>query len=303
MTAYDQYVQWTQNSPPPGSQWNWKPRVPQLSSGPQLSYSSPLWGNAEFFGWSNDEPFGFVATQIGDPSTVYVAFRGTSSEVDAWDDSDIILTPYSLVSNFGNVHSGFYSLYATAPVSSGGQNPLNIFLLNLIESYYGLPGNPPRPLKIYLTGHSLGSALCTLAIPDIVYNANVEVERLVMYNFASPRVGDVAFASSMNQKFPTKNLSPELFRIVNTEDIVPAIPAADEYSYEHVGTPVSFTGLYPSLYYNHSMEYSYLYAIKNPMQPQGPQPCGAAQLAASATGAPEVARGRLYLPKDVFTSK
>jgi triacylglycerol lipase len=304
MTAYCQYQQWVQaGSPVPGSDvdwWNptgscpgWKPNLPPLS------YSSPLWGNAEFLGNSNDEPFGFVATPPNDTSTIYVAFRGTSTDVDVWDDLDTSQTSYSLVTglNFGYVHEGLYSIYTTSPVSAGGQNPLRTFLLNLIESYYKLP-DAPVPVNIYFTGHSLGSALCTLAVPDVLYNAGVQVKQAAMYNFASPRVGDFTFACSMNHTLTTNALCSLFFRVVNTEDIVPTLPITDPSGlsfYEHVGTPVSFTAQYLSLMGNHSMQYSYLPAIDNPSEPQGPP-------VIPQTAAAGFAAGRMHLPRSVFAS-
>ena len=72
-------------------------------------------------------------------------------------------------------------------------------------------------LKIWVTGHSLGAALATLAADRLQ-----DVQGL--YTFGSPRVGDQGF----QERFQLK-----AFRVVNGNDIVASIPA--EGPYHHVG--------------------------------------------------------------------
>ena len=127
--------------------------------------------------------------------------------------------------------------------------------------------------QFFFTGHSLGSALVTLAVPDVMTNSGLSASRAPIrhYNFASPRTGDATFVTALDAiaKVPT-------YRIVNTEDVVPDVPPAvtddvfDTYYYKHVGTPVDFTAQYDSFGNNHSMLNSYLYAVSHPAQPEGP---------------------------------
>jgi hypothetical protein len=72
-------------------------------------------------------------------------------------------------------------------------------------------------IKIWLTGHSLGAALATLAAGRLH-----DVQGL--YTFGSPRVGDQDFKAKFR---------PKAFRVVNGNDIVAGIPA--EGPYHHVG--------------------------------------------------------------------
>jgi triacylglycerol lipase len=74
-----------------------------------------------------------------------------------------------------------------------------------------------RGIKIWVTGHSLGAALATLAADRLQ-----DVQGL--YTFGSPRVGDQGFQARFQLK---------AFRVVNGNDIVVSIPA--EGPYRHVG--------------------------------------------------------------------
>lgn len=251
-TAYDQFAQWVkQNYPGPGS-FKW------TSNGPSnLTYSAVLWGNAVVLGFSNWEPFGFVAADK--QGTAYVAFRGTMTHADEVNDGDFLQVAYKIVSNpsFGYVSSGFYSIYTTRLSSAIGS--LRDATLAALKTF--------SPRSVIITGHSLGAAICTLAVPDVAYN--LTPGSVALYNFASPRVGDVTFAGSMNNALRQK-LPSVLFRIVNTEDLVPTLPPAVSVNvYEHAGTPVSFTAQYGTTGGNHSMEDCYLYAINHPDAPQG----------------------------------
>ena len=72
-------------------------------------------------------------------------------------------------------------------------------------------------IPIWMTGHSLGAALATLAADRL---PNVQG----LYTFGSPRVGDQEFQKMFGLK---------AFRVVNSKDIVANIPPKDPY--RHVG--------------------------------------------------------------------
>lgn len=77
-----------------------------------------------------------------------------------------------------------------------------------------------RGVPIWVTGHSLGAALATLAADRL---ADVQG----VYTYGSPRVG--------NQEFQ-KRFSPRAFRVANGMDIVADVPPKGPY--RHVGEPV-----------------------------------------------------------------
>ncbi|GLQ51897.1 lipase family protein [Dyella flava] len=247
LTAYDQFNQWKNQGYPEQSSFTWKP------NGPTLNYSAAIWGTITIYGYSYPEPFGFVAWD--GHGNAFVVFRGTMTYIDGIVDAEIDQAPYTFTPGFGNVQTGWNGVYATMRAA--------------LLAQLGKIGTVSRLL---ITGHSMGSAYSSLAVPDIAKNSSVPPggsRSYVHYNFASPRVGDTGFAAGMNW-----NAQATTFRIVNTEDIVPAVPPplTGSMVYQHVGTPVDFTAEYLTTDGNHSMANCYSYAINNYQQPQGPIP-------------------------------
>ncbi len=74
----------------------------------------------------------------------------------------------------------------------------------------------PSSLTLYVTGHSLGGALATLAAPDL--NACFGERKIKVYTYASPRVGDPSFVRMFNRNIPVS------VRVANKYDIVPQLP-------------------------------------------------------------------------------
>lgn len=176
-------------------------------------------------------PFGFVASEING-NNVFIVFRGTIKFIEWFKDANIQLVTYkdsrrrnatveiqeeiaegiiqknqSLTTintkgDFGHVTAGFRGIYIT-------------LRQQLLEALEQVTANS----QIYLTGHSLGAALATLAVPDIINNTNFKnPENVKLYTFASPRCGDKTFATSF------ANTGVKHWRIANTEDFVTMIP-------------------------------------------------------------------------------
>ncbi|NJO41805.1 MAG: lipase family protein [Cyanobacteria bacterium CRU_2_1] len=92
--------------------------------------------------------------------------------------------------------------------------------------------NLPKNITLYVTGHSLGGALATLA----AFHAKEYHSDVQLYTFGSPRVVNQAFAQKINQR-----LVGQIYRVVNHVDIVPRIPAL--FGYHHVGQLIYFNKL------------------------------------------------------------
>ena len=246
--TYDQCDQWISQGYPSKAHFVWTPQATTI----KYSYSAPLFWSYSWLDTSYDEPFGFAA-QAGNGDTV-LGLRGTVTYADDLQDARVDQTAYRLVTGYGAVHAGFYEIYrALSP--------------QIVSILAGL-ANVDR---FFFAGHSLGSGLSSLAVPDVITNSVLKPTAsrpLLHYNFASPRVGDPQFAYMMNGNgVPT-------FRVVNTEDIVPDAPPSviGTTLYKHIGTPVDFTAQYGSYDDNHSLLISYDYALNHTTDPEGPLP-------------------------------
>jgi triacylglycerol lipase len=242
-TAYDMQSQWKEQDKPRPDKFEWIPK------GPNLNYSKPLWGTDRLLYFFHEhEPYAFIAT--GSNGTAYLVFRGTDSDADWVENLKFDQIDYTFAQGFGKTNQGFTSVYSSMSA-------------DILDALSGLTSVK----RLLISGHSLGSALSTLAVPDIYNNlARPEDFEMIHCNFASPRTGDQSFAAAYNScGVPT-------FRLVNTCDIVPTVPASvlalDLPIYNHVGTPIDFTAQYGSIPANHSVTTCYGYALQHPHQPE-----------------------------------
>lgn len=101
------------------------------------------------------------------------------------------------------VHSGFYRTY-----------------MSIAESVrLGVQTYLEDGMRVTFVGHSLGGALATLALCDLVQQGIVTVPRSRLVTFGSPRVGNAAWTLYFQTRF-----SPISTRVVNKRDVVPHLP-------------------------------------------------------------------------------
>jgi triacylglycerol lipase len=197
------------------------------------------------------ERFGFVALNLT-TQNVFVVFRGTQTPMDWMANLSFPQVPHT----WGMVEAGFSRLYQQCSAS-------------VITAVKRVPGAP-----VFVTGHSLGGALATLATADLAINGIAAA----MYNIASPRVGNNAFAAQFDGNVQVL----ARWRIANTEDIVTTVPLATpnlggvplpptsplaflllpmhKLDYTHVGTAVNFTVNNGSIIDNHDIK-TYIAAL------------------------------------------
>jgi hypothetical protein len=130
---------------------------------------------------------------------VYIVFRGTQADdpTDIGVDVDLRLEPWQAG---GRVHNGF------------SQSLQSIW--GAVEQWL----KPYDRSKVWVTGHSLGAALATLAaslLPDAI-----------LVTFGSPRVGDNQFAALFDGR--------DVRRHVDCSDVVSMVPP-ELLGYRHVG--------------------------------------------------------------------
>jgi hypothetical protein len=162
------------------------------------------------FKWVN----GFVSTETdtqaflvlkNDQSYAVLAFRGT----EVTKSKDIITDAKARLASTiaGRVHGGFANAYQSVEPE-------------IIKSLSKLDGIP-----LYITGHSLGAALATLATQRLERNNVFRRQIAACYTFGSPRVGNAEF---------DKDFKSVVYRVINTTDIVTVIPLI-AMGYIHVG--------------------------------------------------------------------
>lgn len=176
----------------------------------------------EFLFTGSEEKYGLVFQSTVDAGAYIFAFRGTDSDMDAYEDVHFLTTDFvpsaGSVQPVPRVASGFYGIYndqgGAMTQSMRGQ------LFALIDKY--------QPRRIYVTGHSLGAALCQL------FTLDLEVSRAIAsinINFSSPMVGTdtwrVAYANTI--------AGGSSIRVYNYWDYVPALPPSN-LGYTHVGS-------------------------------------------------------------------
>lgn len=180
------------------------------------------WQTAEYFhgddfflGEATDEFFGIVF-ESKTSDEVIIAFRGTSTFAEGIDDVEAEGVAFSAYeSQFEipedlQVHYGFDMIYQS----------MQTRLFDILDQY--------QDSRIYITGHSLGSALSTLFTFDAALSR--PDYSILHYNFASPRVGNETFALFF-ASLPQQEADP-MIRFVNEQDLIPKVPLTAE-GYEH----------------------------------------------------------------------
>jgi triacylglycerol lipase len=162
-----------------------------------------------FGGTTSTKYYGFMARNLVTKEYV-VAFRGTITMEEWWDDLHIKLVKCPYLGNAGRVAEGFLDIYKTMSWMVPGQSDKP----KAVKNKLALPDGKTMDSSIsfVITGHSLGSALATFYAADVVA-ANPKV-----YTLASPRVGDTEFVNAFNSAITTS------YRIYNKPDIVPKLP-------------------------------------------------------------------------------
>ena len=132
------------------------------------------------------------------PGMAVLVFRGTQQTKDWITNLNVAMSPVTGSNGevLGNVHRGFHAAFRSVHNQIG---PL-------------LKGDEDLPL--FITGHSLGGALATLATWYLKGDSLA-----ACYTFGAPRVGD----SQLMSRFRTP-----IYRLVNGVDPVPFVPASDK---------------------------------------------------------------------------
>lgn len=193
-----------------------------------------------------------VYFQVGDVGVL--AFRGTRPSRPQDLVMDAGLTPSD------DVHSGFLNGFRAlwtgeylpsehpTPDGPGVVSVRSDLFYTMMERFPGATDLPERtdgrepypfqsspPTSLYITGHSLGGALATVAVDFLT--ASHEGGFLTLpsntsvYIYGAPRVGNGTFAAALLER--TRNVSIPYYRFVHHRDPVTAVPSI--FGYQHLG--------------------------------------------------------------------
>lgn len=143
-----------------------------------------------------------------------LAFRG-SDEVRDWIDN-INTIPISAL--FGKFHRGFYGALERIWPDISSYYQSRRLELKQIDS---------KPKGLFLTGHSLGGAMATIAASRLIEK---DYPFTGVYTFGQPRAVTAATADVFNARARSR-----FYRFQNNNDIVTRLPAR-MMGYSHVGT-------------------------------------------------------------------
>jgi hypothetical protein len=132
-----------------------------------------------------------------------LAFRGTEKN---WQDVQTDIRARREKTKDGKIHAGFYKAYGSV------SNQLKEKLAEV------------EHLPLYITGHSLGGALATIATQDLEGSGFTD-QIAACYTFGSPRVGNADFDQKIKSPF---------YRLINFIDIVTFVPLLT-MGFVHVG--------------------------------------------------------------------
>jgi hypothetical protein len=163
------------------------------------------------------------------PRDYIFSFRGSRTPEDWWSDMQFEKqTQFPGAPQGVKVSSGFWDVYNN---DSLAEPSMRSQLFSLLDKYCKNADN------IYITGHSLGAALCVLFTLDLALKPEYSSISYWNYNYGCPRAGNPTFANYYNGRHREQN-APTL-RFQNTGDEVPCNPPerVGDVNYMHVGQP------------------------------------------------------------------
>ena len=208
---------------------------------PDLAYVMAVFSSAMYNLWQDSPlqlPTGWSVTQqfyytdlfgetvpigavLESSSAVTVAFRGTQTWQEIVVTDADALTAIPSWTSYYIVHLGFNNLYY----------PIRQNVMNILDGiYFG-----QRPL--YITGHSLGGALATLAALDYASN-NAPYPVAEVYTFGSPRVA--SYITLVQYYDSPGRPGTYTYRVARPNDIITKIPPPGLYY--HVDQLCSLSG-------------------------------------------------------------
>lgn len=176
----------------------------------------------ELYNDTKDPIFGSIMENNG---VIWIGLRGTLTDLEWEHGLDLQQETYlesqsatqvefDISNSKPLVHKGFMNVYKNIKTD----------IMDTLEKH-----NQSKDKPVIVTGHGIGGAVSTIAGFDLVHN-NYSA---VVYNYASPRIGNQLMADMINN-------SINVFRVVNTTDIVPNMPESVTANFDDVDKPLIY---------------------------------------------------------------
>ncbi|KAL4227225.1 hypothetical protein ACF0H5_012670 [Mactra antiquata] len=148
----------------------------------------------------------FAAVAVSDNlKLIVVANRGTTSTKQLIEEGlETLICPKIPFKTGGEVQAYFYNAFDKIYSCVSGN------VKDLLETH--------PDYTVAVTGHSLGGAIASLIAVSFVHDNIVSKDKMTLYTFGMPRVGDKTYAKSHNK------LVKSSWRVVHSNDIVARLP-------------------------------------------------------------------------------
>ena len=133
--------------------------------------------------FKGDSCFAFTALNTADKAII-LSFRGSAGFMQLVSEgAESIFSKKTVSPIGGDVSEYFYNAYAK--LWNAGMKDDFLTLKNANPDY-----------EVWITGHSLGGAMATVAASNIVKYGYIANSKLKLYTFGQPRTGDKTYASA-----------------------------------------------------------------------------------------------------------
>ncbi|KAI6185989.1 Lipase-3 domain-containing protein [Aphelenchoides besseyi] len=188
---------------------------------------------------------GYTAISHSEKAIV-VAFRGTQGFLELVFEIDHVILKKKKPSPVGGkvaeyFHDVFQNLWDSGVATD---------IKKMLDEYPNY--------EVWVTGHSLGGSVASIAATYILNTYNLENERIKLVTFGQPRTGDTDFAAGHNLRLPRS------YRVTHRRDIVPHIPPEKFENYWHHESEV---------WYPHSMTPGSAFVVCNDDENKSPTIC------------------------------
>jgi hypothetical protein len=101
----------------------------------------------------------------------------------------------------------------------------------------------PNGAELFVTGHSLGGGLTTVATAWLTSGNLDKSFQLKTYSFAAPKAGNESFANWLNQSLAN---AQRFFRVYHSMDTIPQVPFTYQFSKADLNNPQMLESLLPA---------------------------------------------------------